>query len=63
MENAERVYRNLHKMANYYAIIDIEEVNYLLEKYSDLVVCNGSVRYIAVESITGKKYKIYTKDS
>ena len=37
-----------------------EEVNNLFEEHSDTVFCNGMLRQIKVDAITGDVFKVYT---
>ena len=60
-ENVIRVMNNLSRLANFETTLNVNEVNFWLETYSDLVFCNGQVRRVVFDKITEKMYKIYSR--
>jgi len=61
IQEAERVYKSLHGMVAFNTIITKTQAEYILDKYSDLVFCNGHLRKVKVEPIMESRYKIYTE--
>lgn len=60
-EEAGRVLRNLSRNSEFNTIINVEIVNYMRERYSDLVFVNGLVRRIKFELLTDKYFKVYSE--
>ena len=62
-EKKQDVLRNLRNFATspyWNAIMDKNEVNMLVQEYSDTVFCNGRLRQIKVDAITNETFKVYT---
>lgn len=62
-EKKQDVLRNLRNFSTspyWNAIMDRDEVNMLLQEYSDSVFCNGHLRQIKVDAITNETFKVYT---
>lgn len=59
-ENVKRSLNNFSRVASWNTTMNKEEVNYLFEEHSDTVFCNGMLRQIKVDSITGDVFKVYT---
>jgi len=59
-ENVRRTLNNFAKVPSWSTTMSKEEVNYLFEEHSDTVFCNGMLRQIKVDAITGDVFKVYT---
>ena len=62
-EKKQVVLRNLRNFSTspyWNAIMDKDEVNMLIQEYSDSVFCNGQLRQIKVDAITSETFKVYT---
>lgn len=60
-ENVIRTMRNFSTTPNWNAVLSVEEVDYWLENYSDLIFCNGHGRKVVFDKITDKNFKVYTR--
>lgn len=60
-EEADRNYNNFHTSAYWNAIMNKEQVNYLLQERGDFLYCHGHGRKLVVDSLTSDSYKVYTK--
>jgi hypothetical protein len=59
-ENVKRTLNNFARVPNWNTTMSKEDVNYLFEEHSDTVFCNGMLRQIKVDTITGDIFKVYT---
>ena len=59
-ENVKRTLSNFARVPSWNTTMNKEEVNYLFEEYSDTVYCNGILRQIKVDVITGDVFKVFT---
>lgn len=59
-QNVARTLGNFSNISSWNTTMSSKEVNYMLDHYSDLVICNGSVRKIQVDKITENIFKVYT---
>ena len=59
-ENVKRTLNNFARVPSWNTTMNKEEVNHLFEEHSDTVFCNGMLRQIKVDAITGDVFKVYT---
>ena len=59
-ENVKRTLNNFSRVPSWNTTMTKDEVNYLFEEHSDTVFCNGHLRQIKVDAITGDIFKVYT---
>lgn len=59
-ESVKRTLNNFSRVPYWNTTMNKEEVNHLFEEYSDTIFCNGMLRQIKVDSITGDVFKVYT---
>lgn len=59
-ENVKRTLNNFARVPSWNTTMNKEEVNHLFEEHSDTVFCNGMLRQIKVDVITGDVFKVYT---
>jgi len=60
-DNVKRAMDNFSRVPNFTTILNIDEVNYWLENFSDLIFCNGHGRRVVFDKLTDKNYKVYTR--
>ncbi len=60
-ENVIRKMNNLCSMASYSTTMTVDDVNYWLEHYSDLIFCRGQARRVKFDKLTDKMYKVYSE--
>jgi hypothetical protein len=63
IKEVEQIYKNLHGMASFNATASKEQVEYLIDNYSDLIFCYGRLRKIKFEQIIDSRYKVYTVEA
>ncbi len=59
-KNVIRTLNNFSRVPSWNTTMTKEEVNHLFEDYSDTVFCNGMLRQIKADAITGDVFKVYT---
>jgi len=59
-ENVKRTLNNFARVPSWNTTMSKEEVNNLFEEHSDTVFCNGMLREIKADVITGDVFKVYT---
>ena len=59
-ENVRRALNNFARVPSWNTTMSKEEVKNLFEEHSDTVFCNGKLRQIKVDAITGDVLKVYT---
>jgi len=59
-ENVSRTLNNFSRVASWNTTMTKDEVNYLFQEHSDTIFCNGHLRQIKVDVITGDVFKVYT---
>jgi hypothetical protein len=59
-EKVRRTLNNFARVPSWNTTMNKEEVNNLFEEHSDTVFCNGMLRQIKVDAITGDVFKVYT---
>lgn len=60
VENVKRTIGNFYNIPNWNTNMNSKEVDYMLENYSDLVICNGLVRKIQIDKIIENNFNVYT---
>lgn len=60
VENVKRTIGNFYNIPNWNINMNSKEVDYMLENYSDLVICNGLVRKIQIDKIIENNFNVYT---
>lgn len=59
-ENVKRALNNFARVPSWNTTMNKDEVNYLFSEFSDTVFCNGHLRQIKADPITGDVFKVYT---
>ena len=60
-EKVGRTINNFSRVPLWNTTMTKDEVNHLFEEYSDTIFCNGHLRQIKADAITGDVFKVYTK--
>jgi|CXWL01.1.fsa_nt_gi hypothetical protein len=61
-KNVKRIMDNLSSYHLFNTTLTIDDVNYWLENFSDIVFCKGRVRKVKFSKITDKIYKVYSEE-
>ena len=59
--NIARIHGNLWSIPTYFATISKIEMDYFLETFDTLAICNGKVRNIKFEKIQDNCYKVFSE--
>ena len=59
--NIARIHGNLWSVPTYFATISKIEMDYFLETFDTLAICNGKVRNIKFEKIQDNCYKVFSE--
>lgn len=62
-ENVVRMMGNMSRTPAWNGTLSVDEVNYWLENYSDVILCNGRPRKVVFDKITDKTFKVYSVPS
>lgn len=60
VENVKQTIGNFYNIPYWNTNMNSKEVDYMLENYSDLVICNGLVRKIQIDKIIENNFNVYT---
>ena len=61
MNQVKRAMDNFSRMADWSTILSVQEVDYWLENYSDIIFCQGRGRRVIFKKITDKNFKVFTR--
>lgn len=59
-EKIKRTLGNFSRIPRWSVTMTKSEIDFLFEKHSDFIFCNGQLRLIKAECIGGNNYKVYT---